>query len=54
MKFSFLNKIAILGIAALSHHKHHYKGGYHPADSDSVAEFERGYRKWNAFFKERP
>jgi hypothetical protein len=36
--------IAILGIAALSHHKHHYKGGYHPADSDSVAEFERGYR----------
>lgn len=36
--------IAILGIAALLHHKHHYSEGYQPADSVETAEFERGYR----------
>lgn len=36
--------IAILGIAALAHHKHHYTGGYRPADDVETAEFERGYR----------
>lgn len=36
--------IAILGIAALAHHKHHYKDGYRPADDVETAEFERGYR----------
>lgn len=36
--------IAILGIAALAHHKHHYKGGYRPSDATETAEFERGYR----------
>jgi hypothetical protein len=36
--------IAILGIAALSHNKHHYANGYEPGDGDAVAEFERGYR----------
>ncbi|MEH7829932.1 hypothetical protein [Gemmobacter denitrificans] len=36
--------IAILGIAALAHHKHHYKDGYKPSDDVETAEFERGYR----------
>lgn len=36
--------IAILGIAALAHHKHHYKDGYRPSDDVETAEFERGYR----------
>ena len=36
--------IAILGIAALAHHKHHYKDDYKPADDVETAEFERGYR----------
>lgn len=36
--------LAILGIAALAHHKHHYKDGYKPADGVETAEFERGYR----------
>lgn len=36
--------IAILGIAALAHHQHHYKDGYRPADDVETAEFERGYR----------
>lgn len=36
--------IAILGIAALAHSKHHYSGGYRPADEVETAEFERGYR----------
>lgn len=36
--------IAILGIAALAHNKHHYQGGYAPADGAQTAEFERGYR----------
>ncbi len=36
--------IAILGIAALIHNKHHYKDGYKPSDDIETAEFERGYR----------
>lgn len=36
--------LAILGIAALAHAKHHYTGGYAPADGVETAEFERGYR----------
>jgi hypothetical protein len=36
--------IAILGIAELAHHKHHYKDGYKPSDEIEMAEFERGYR----------
>jgi hypothetical protein len=36
--------IAILGIAALSHNKHHYRNGYEPSNGDETAEFERGYR----------
>jgi hypothetical protein len=36
--------IAILGVAALAHHKHHYKDGYRPGDAEETAEFERGYR----------
>lgn len=36
--------LAILGIAALAHGKHHYAGGYAPADGVETAEFERGYR----------
>lgn len=36
--------IAILGVAALLHNKHHYKDGYAPADDVETAEFERGYR----------
>lgn len=36
--------LAILGVAALVHHQHHYKDGYRPADHVETAEFERGYR----------
>ena len=36
--------LAILGIAALAHHKHHYKDGYSPATGEQAADFERGYR----------
>lgn len=36
--------IAILGIAALAHKKHHYRDNYYPADAEETAEFERGYR----------
>jgi hypothetical protein len=36
--------IAILGIAALAHHKHHYEGDYAPDTGEATAEFERGYR----------
>jgi hypothetical protein len=36
--------IAILGIAALAHHNHHYSNGYEPEDGTATAEFERGYR----------
>jgi hypothetical protein len=36
--------IAILGIAALAHKKHHYREGYQPDDHVETAEFERGYR----------
>ena len=36
--------VAILGIAALAHKKHHYQEGYQPDDDVETAEFERGYR----------
>jgi hypothetical protein len=36
--------LAILGIAALAHNKHHYRDGYAPQTGDHTAEFERGYR----------
>jgi hypothetical protein len=36
--------LAILGIAALAHNKHHYREGYAPQSGDHTAEFERGYR----------
>lgn len=36
--------IAILGIAALAHNRHHYRDGYQPADHNETAEFEAGYR----------
>jgi hypothetical protein len=36
--------LAILGIAALAHNKHHYRDGYSPQTGDHTAEFERGYR----------
>lgn len=36
--------IAILGVAALAHHKHHYDEGKAPRDGEETAEFERGYR----------
>jgi hypothetical protein len=36
--------LAILGIAALAHHKHHYEGDYEPDTGEATAEFERGYR----------
>jgi hypothetical protein len=45
--------IAILGIAALSHNKHHYANGYEPGDGDAVAEFERGYRDGVHGYRER-
>ena len=36
--------VAILGIAALAHGRHHYQDGYEPQDAEETAEFERGYR----------
>lgn len=36
--------LAILGIAALAHNRHHYRDGYAPAAGEHAAEFERGYR----------
>jgi hypothetical protein len=36
--------LAVLGIAALSHHKDHYREGYQPANGDETAQFELGYR----------
>lgn len=36
--------LAILGIAALAHNKHHYREGYAPQTGEHTAEFERGYR----------
>lgn len=36
--------IAILGIAALAHHKDHYRDGYAPANAEETAQFELGYR----------
>ncbi|WP_050927616.1 hypothetical protein [Aestuariivita boseongensis] len=35
---------AILGIAALSHHKNHYQEGYRPQGENETAMFEAGYR----------
>lgn len=36
--------LAILGIVALAHNKHHYPNGYAPTSGEQTAEFERGYR----------
>ncbi len=36
--------LAILGIAALAHNKHHYREGYAPKSGEQTADFERGYR----------
>ncbi|QYZ70075.1 hypothetical protein [Neotabrizicola shimadae] len=36
--------LAILGVAALMHNKHHYQSGYAPGTGEATAEFERGYR----------
>ena len=36
--------VTILGIAALAHHKHHYRDGYIPEEGEHVADFERGFR----------
>jgi hypothetical protein len=36
--------LVILGVAALAHHKHHYREGYAPQAGEHVAEFERGFR----------
>jgi hypothetical protein len=36
--------LAVLGIAALTHHKDHYREGYQPANGDETAQFELGYR----------
>jgi hypothetical protein len=36
--------LAILGIAAMAHHKDHYHEGYAPANELQAADFERGYR----------
>lgn len=35
---------ALLGIAALSHHKNHYQEGYSPQGDNETAMFEAGYR----------
>jgi hypothetical protein len=37
--------LAILGIVALAHNKHHYQGGYAPATGQSTADFETCYRR---------
>lgn len=39
-----LAALAVLGIAAMAHNKHHYPRGYAPANGTQTAEFERGYR----------
>lgn len=39
-----LGALAILGIAALAHHKDHYREGYEPSNDLQAADFERGYR----------
>ena len=39
-----LGALAILGVAALAHHKDHYREGYQPNGADETADFERGYR----------
>lgn len=36
--------VAILGIAALLHNKHHYTGGYAPSTGEATADFESCYR----------
>jgi ribosome modulation factor len=36
--------IALLGIAALAHHEHHYRKGQAPSGAEDTAMFERGYR----------
>ncbi len=36
--------MVLLGLAALSHHEHHYRDGQGPSDAQSTADFERGYR----------
>jgi hypothetical protein len=36
--------LAVLGIAALTHHKDHYREGYPPSGGDETAQFELGYR----------
>jgi len=36
--------LAILGAAAMLHHKDHYRDGYAPANADETAQFEMGYR----------
>jgi hypothetical protein len=36
--------LAILGLAAMAHHKDHYREGYAPANGEETAQFEMGYR----------
>ncbi len=36
--------LAIIGAAALLHHKDHYREGYAPANAEETAQFEMGYR----------
>ncbi|TCO68286.1 hypothetical protein [Rhodovulum euryhalinum] len=36
--------LALLGIAALAHHKDHYRDGYQPSGAEETAQFEMGYR----------
>ncbi|RAZ82085.1 hypothetical protein DDV93_20765 [Cereibacter johrii] len=36
--------LALLGVAALAHNRHHHREGYAPQGGDQMAEFERGYR----------
>jgi len=36
--------LALLGIAAILHDKHHYREGYEPANEVELADFEAGYR----------
>jgi hypothetical protein len=35
---------ALLGLAAVLHNKHHYRGGYEPASGSHAADFETCYR----------
>ena len=39
-----IGALAILGVAALSHNKNHYRDDYEPAGEQQTAAFERGYR----------